>query len=170
MKELKLIPADKIDKQDHRFIYREGFSSYGWALPAFWENNGRYIPVSGLYEPKGPEVNAFVYSKESDIERVLVDTLGFRELNIFDVARLLKILEEQITSADRKAWSRTLKIPEEKWENIMDLANFDKSWQDYFIDKNAPLKLIMPFGDKELRTILKPLLDLNLGINLLVSF
>jgi hypothetical protein len=85
------------------------------------------------------------------------------------MARLLNILDEHRPSVDKKTWSKILKISVDKWSLVKGLADYETIWQDYFIDKKAPVKRILHFSDTELRRTLQPLLGLNPGINMLES-
>jgi hypothetical protein len=169
MKELTKIPADKIDHSDRRFIYRVGPRRSEWILPVFWEKDGQYIPVIEFREFDQKEIHAFVYTQDCDYEDILLDTLTSEELSAFDMARLLNILDEHRPSVDKKTWSKILKISVDKWSLVKGLADYETIWQDYFIDKKAPVKRILHFSDTELRRTLQPLLGLNPGINMLES-
>jgi hypothetical protein len=169
MKELTKIPADKIDHSDRRFIYRVGPRRSEWILPVFWEKDGQFVPVIEFREFDQKEIPAFIYRQDCDYEDILLDTLKSEELSAFDTARLMKILDEYGPSLDKKAWSKVLRVSIDKWDTIKGLADYETRWQDYFIDKKAPLKRILHFSDTEVRRTLQPLLGLNPGINMLES-
>jgi hypothetical protein len=169
MKELTKIPADKIDHSDRRFIYRVGPRRSEWILPVFWEKDGQFVPVIEFREFDQNEIPAFIYRQDCDYEDILLDTLKSEELSAFDTARLMKILDEYRPSLDKKAWSKVLRVSIDKWDTLKGLADYETRWQDYFIDKKAPLKRILHFSDTEVRRTLQPLLGLNPGINMLES-
>lgn len=173
MKHLRKIKTDSIVKDDFRFDYKalKGFVNKKSPnnLPLLWPKDKHWIPVCKLEEiPENiSEIDAIIYWEDSSYEEVLWDILQADDVNVFDIANIIQLLEEYSPAYDKTLWTRRLKIGPEQWEYIRRLRNYEVEWIAFLISKHVPLKRIMHFSDHNLRVLLKPLLALNPGINVL---
>lgn len=173
MKQLQKIKTDKIAWADKRFDYKanKGVSEKKTPniIPLFWTERGTLIPV--LVKENIPanihELYALVYLKNINYEDVLWDIIRSDELNIFDIAKVIGLLDIHAPSYNGKEWAQRLKIGADQWMKIRDLQDIEGKWISFFLRKNTPLKRIFHFSDKELRKMILPLLELNPGINIL---
>ncbi len=173
MKHLRKLRTDSIAIEDQRFDYKalkEPVSKRSPnTLPLFWAENGRWIPVciSDKKNENVTEIDALTYWEDNSYEEVLWDILKADNLNVFDIAKVITLLEEYSPAYDKGLWSRRLKIGVDQWSDISVLRKFELEWVSFFLIKNAPLKRVLHFSNLELRSLLRPLLTLNPGINIL---
>ena len=168
MKELKKINADNIDHGDKRFIFLGESRVSEAELPVFYAEKDRYIPLKE-YDIFHGLIDAFVYSENSDVQEMIGDMLNNIDINMFEQARVINILDTLAENIDRNIWAKRFSINVTKWNETKALMTYETSWQEYLSDKKAPLKRILHFTDKTLRDTLSILLCLNPGINLLES-
>lgn len=173
MKHLRKLKTDSIAKEDQRFDYKvlvgTVTKSSPNTLPLFWSEGDRWIPVcvqDENYEDVS-EINALTYWEDNSYEEVLWDILKADKLNVFDIAKVITLLEKYSPAYDKELWARRLKIGIDQWNNIWELSHFEIEWISYFITKNAPLKRILHFSALDVRKLLGPVLPLNPGINIL---
>jgi hypothetical protein len=173
MKHLRKLKIDSIAKDDQRFDYKVltgiVIKSSPNTLPLFWAESERWVPVcvqDEIYEGVS-EINALTYWEDNTYEEVLWDILKADKLNVFDIAKVITLLEEYSPAYDKELWSRRLKIGVDQWSDISVLRKFELEWISFFLIKNAPLKRVLHFSNPELRSLLRPLLTLNPGINIL---
>ena len=173
MKHLRKLKIDSIIKEDQRFDYKVlvGTVTKGSpnTLPLFWAEGDRWIPVcvqDENYEGVS-EINALTYWEDNSYEEVLWDILKADKLNVFDIAKVITLLEKYSPAYDKELWARRLKIGIDQWSNIWELSHFEIEWISYFIIKSAPLKRILHFLALDVRKLLGPVLSFNPGINIL---
>ncbi len=142
--------------------------------PLLWKKDGVWLVVAGEVKSGTPgktEISAWTYPENASCEEVLTDLLDaerkVRELNVFDIARVIRFLEAHCAGHDPLLWSRRLGIGRDQWAMIRDLDACEPEWKNYFVNKHVPLKRISVFSDPRLRERLGPLLALNPGINVL---
>ena len=175
MKHLEKLIIDSIIKEDTRFYYKALKSSVDKkranTLPLLWKNGDYWIPVCSIEDipDNKSEFDALVYEENTSYEEVLWDVLQSDDLNIFDIANIIQLLDSNSPDYNKSLWARRLKIGLEQWEKIKILSCFKIEWTSFFLSKNVPLKRIMNFSDHDLRKLLLPLLSLNPGINVLES-
>ncbi len=173
MKHLQKLIIDSIIKEDTRFNYRALKSPIDkkrpYTLPLLWKNGDHWIPVCKVEDiPNNKsEFDAVVYEENTSYEEVLWDVLQTDDLNIFDIANIIQLLDANSPDYDKSLWAQRLKIGLEQWEKIKILSCYKIEWTSFFLSKNVPLKRIMNFSDHDLRELLLPLLSLNPGINVL---
>jgi len=165
--------TDSIAKEDQRFDYKalKGsiIKSSTNTLPLFWAEGDRWIPVcvqDENYEGVS-EINALTYWEDNTYEEVLWDILKANKLNVFDIAKVITLLEKFSPAYDKELWARRLKIGVDQWNYIWELSHFEIEWKSYFITKSAPLKRILHFSAPDVRILLGPVLSFNPGINVL---
>lgn len=174
MKELKRIKTDKIADSDRRFIYRPHLDRNERGnpaeLPLLWDAGDTFIPVRVFqYQLSEKEIDALVYTAETDYETILKELVEGDEPGYFDRAAIIGLLESYGETVDKKSWSRLLKINPGKWRELRSLSEYESEWQIFLEEKKAPLKRILSFSDGELRRVLGGLLEMNPGINMLES-
>ena len=175
MKHLRKLRTDSIAIGDQRFDYKALKGPVSKrppnTLPLFWAENGRWIPVciSDKKIENLTEIDVLAYWEDSSYEDVLWDVLQTDCVNIFDIAGVITLLKEYAPNSDKKLWARRLKIGVDQWSDFSVLKKFEPEWISFFLIKNAPLKRVLHFSDTELRSLLRPLLTLNPGINILES-
>ncbi|MEA2077516.1 MAG: hypothetical protein U9O95_05810 [Candidatus Marinimicrobia bacterium] len=175
MKQLKKIETDNIVYEDKRFDYKANkdlnIIKVPNSLPLFWEKDTKYIPVTSINKSsfKDQQVDALVYSSDSDYEEILLELLKSEDQNIFNISGLISLLENYAPGYNKQYWARELKFGLDQWNSIRNLIDYETSWIDFFLTKNVPLKRILNFSDRELRKTILLLLDLNPGINILES-
>ncbi len=172
MKQVISIHSDMIDHWDKRFdleVFRDSKQSqFPNTLPLFWKYDGKWIPCSYYHiEETDADIMAMVYPEDLSYEEVLDDLITFYELTIFDVSKLLILLEKYSKDPDRQSWCRKLNIPLRDWDKIRDLDTLSYEWKSYFISKNISYKRIRAFEDPELRKNIEHFLTLKPGINML---
>ncbi|MCF7832238.1 MAG: hypothetical protein K9N05_01510 [Candidatus Marinimicrobia bacterium] len=175
MKHICKLKKDSIIREDKRFDYKalkeHVIENSPNTLPLLWGEDGRWIPVYAIDEISEniSEIDALTYRDDSSYEDVLWDVIKRDNVNIFDIARVIILLEEYAPAYDKKLWARRLKIGVDQWDNISALNDFDIEWTSFFLHKNVPLKRVLHFSDHEVRILLKSILTLNPGINVLES-
>ena len=159
-----------IDFGDKRFFYKAFQSTIPQrpsnTLPLFWERTLSpciFIDPSNLDE----EFDALLFPDSFSYEEVLIELLRSDDPSIFDISRLLHLLELHAPKHDKLSWSKRLNIGMNQWNDILALSDFNETWVQFLIAKHVPLKKIMIFSDGSLRNILSPLLSFNPGINIL---
>ncbi|MEA3392778.1 MAG: hypothetical protein U9Q91_07340 [Candidatus Marinimicrobia bacterium] len=175
MKHLRKLKIDSIAKEDKRFDYKVLVGAVTKRspniLPLFWAEGDRWIPVcvqDENYEGVS-EINALTYWEDNSYEEVLWDILKADKLNVFDIAKVIALLEKYSPAYDKELWARRLKIGVDQWNNILGLSNFEIEWISFLLIKHVPLKRILHFSDPELRSLLRSIFTLNPGINILES-
>jgi hypothetical protein len=170
---LQKIETDNIAWGDKRFKYKANKSisekNTPNSLPLFWLEKGMLIPVliKENISAEIQELNALVYPENITYEDVLWEIVSSEELNIFDIARTIGLLDAYVPSYNTEEWAQRLKIGLDLWAKIRDLKEIEDQWVSFFVHKNTPLKRVLHFTDNELRKMILPLLELNPGINIL---
>ncbi|MDZ7796761.1 MAG: hypothetical protein U5N56_06855 [Candidatus Marinimicrobia bacterium] len=184
MKHVQKVPYKDIKQKDKRFYFKAGEVPAGIAktfrrlfpLPLLWQKGDCWIPVL-FFRQENPELSAHIdavtYPENSSYEEVLWDIVRTEKaaltLNIFDTAQIIGLLEKYAVNHKRGLWCERLEIGGSQWEDYRSLQNYDTDWINYFLKKHAPMKRVLVFRDKQLRQLLKSLLPLNPGINMLES-
>jgi len=173
MKHVLKLKIDSIVKDDTSFDFKALKDPVDIippnTLPLFWHNDKYWIPVYGFggIPDTGIEFDALVYDENTSYEVVLWDILQTGNLNVFDIAKVIQLLEKHSPAYDKILWARRLKIGLEQWDKIKILSHFKIEWKIFLVSKNVPLKRIIHFSDHDLRELLEPLLSLKPGINIL---
>lgn len=175
MKQLQQLKLKEILPDEQRFLFLEQgqkIASVFSGIPLLWESPGGYIPVLPFSrENLGGEITALVYSADTAYGEILFELLealrALRDLNAFDIAHLLWLLERQESGYDKTEWSRRLNIGTNQIPDYLALSEYQKKWERYLRQKNAPLKRILSFSSASLRERLSCLLVFNPGINVL---
>lgn len=172
MKQILKLHSDNIDFLDNRFNFKvianDFFTQSPNSLPLFWKHNNRFIPCTHFnFNNDHFSFDALVYNGNTSYEDVLKQLIAYCDLTIFDISKILDLLETYSPSHNKIEWSALLSIPVKQWDKIKRLYSFPLQWQEYFISKNTPLKRILSFDDSLLREAVAVLLPLNPGINIL---
>jgi hypothetical protein len=184
MKELQKVRCRDIGEEDGRFCFRDPRSGAALQealsgfvpIPLLWWDGGQWIPlfpVEAESPGNGDSRDALVYPRGTSYEDVLWDLVRHQrllgEITLFDIAGILALLQRYVEDADREIWGKRLGIGAGQWEDYLRLREYGPEWSSFFMRRNAPLKRVMQFRDREMRQLLRPLLALNPGINIIVS-
>lgn len=170
MKHVLRLHSDNITYNDDRFDFKERKNEINTrspnSLPLFWKYNDLYIPCTHFTAiNKGIDFSALVYNEDISYEDALKDLISHCDLTIFDIARILNLLESYSSDHNKFEWSIFLGVPLKEWDKIKTLSAMPVYWKEYFITKNTPLKRIQSFNDPLLLKEISGLLIFNPGIN-----
>ncbi|MDD3095246.1 MAG: hypothetical protein PHD63_03300, partial [Candidatus Marinimicrobia bacterium] len=142
-------------------------------LPLLWQRPDGLLPVllPAQWHRENTTPVALVFSEDTAYEAILEECLDLAriggELNYFDIANLLDLLDRYSPGYDGQIWARRLSMGKEQLRDCRVLSSWNAAWRAYFIQKKAPLKRMLHFSSPDLREVLEFLLPLNPGINVL---